>query len=132
MAKVTINGEVFEFDLARKPMDEALAIENALKTPYAQYEQGLAEGSARSLAGFIWLVWRRNGREVPLADILSGAAPIDLAALEIEGEEGEADPTSAAPAASSTTGGGTSASSPTSLGSGPGRSGSSARTSSKT
>ena len=104
MAKVTINGETFGWDPVRKPMAEALAIEEALKIPYVQYEEGLQAGSAKSLAGFVWLVWRRNGREVPLADILSGAVDVDLATLEMEPEEGEADPTSPAQTASSTTG----------------------------
>lgn len=112
MAKVTINGEVFEWDPVRKPMSEALAIEKALGIPYVQYEEGLANGSARSLAGFVWLVWRRNGREVDLADILSGAVDIDLNGLEMQPDEGEAGPTSPVPAALSTTGADTSASSP--------------------
>lgn len=112
MAKVTINGEVFEFDPARRPMSEALAIEEGLKIPYVQYEEGLAAGSARSLAGFVWLVWRRNGRDVPLADILSGAVDVDLTTLEMQPDEGEADPTSPAPAASGTTAADISASSP--------------------
>ena len=121
MAKVTVNGEVFEWDPVRKPMSEALAVENALKIPYVQYEQGLQEGSARSLAAFIWLVWRRNGRDVPLEDILSGAVEVDLAGLDIEPEEGETGPTNPIPAASSTTGASTSASSPKSSTSAPGR-----------
>jgi len=127
--KVTINGEVFGFDPVRKPMAEALAIENALKMPYAKYEEGLREGSARSVAGFIWLVWRRNGRDVPLADILSGTVPIDLNDLEIEPEEGEtgegeAGPTTPTPAASPSTDGATSARSRKSSTSAPGSGGS--------
>jgi hypothetical protein len=122
VAKVTVNGEVFEFDPVRKPMAEALAIEDALKIPYAQYEEGLGKGSARSIAGFVWLVWRRNGKDVPLADILSGAVDIDLSTLEIEAADGEADPTTPTPAASSTTGAGTSARSPKSSTSAPGKS----------
>ena len=113
--KVTINGEVFEFDPARKPLSEALAIENALKVPYAKYEEGLRDGSARSVAGFIWLVWRRNGRDVPLADILSGAVDVDLATMDTDGGEedeggGEAaGPTIPTPAVSSSIAAGTSA-----------------------
>src|SRR5262245_38364036 len=107
-------------------MAEALAIEKGLKIPYAQYEQGLSEGSAVSLAGFCWLVWRRNGRDVPLEDILSGGVDIDLATLDIEGdEEGEAGPTNPGPAASSPTAAGTSGSSPRSSASAPGKSASS-------
>ena len=121
MAKVTVNGEVFKWDPARKPMSEALAIENVLKIPYIQYEEGLQKGSARCLAGFIWLVWRRNGRDIPFEDILSGAADVDLASLDIEPEEGETGPTNPIPAASSTTGASTSASSPKSSTSAPGK-----------
>ena len=103
MAKVTVNGEVFGFDLNRKPMSEALAVEEALKCRYADWEADLAAGSARALAGFIWLVWRRDGRDVPLADILAGKVEIDLDTLNIEADEGEEDPTPPPPEPSDTT-----------------------------
>jgi hypothetical protein len=113
VAKVTVNGEVFEFDMSQKPMSEALAVEKALGMPYARYDEGLREGFARSMAGFIWLVWRRNGRDVKFADIESGAVDIDLDTLDIDdGEEVEAGPTTPTPPASSTTAAGTSARSP--------------------
>jgi hypothetical protein len=131
LAKVTINGEVFDWDHARRPMSEALAIENGLKCNFAQWETDLQAGSARAMCGFIWLVWRRDGRDIALDDILSGKVDIDLATLDIETDEGEADPTTPIPAALSTTGGGTSESSPRSSTSGPSRSASSARTSSR-
>ena len=121
MAKVTINGEVFEWDPGRAPMSEALAIEEGLKIPYVQYEEGLNRGSARSLAGFIWLVWRRNGRDVPLADILSGAVEVDLNTLDMQSDEGETGPTLPPPTASATTAASTSASSPKSSASGRGK-----------
>jgi len=95
VAKVTINGEVFSWDPARKPLSEALAIEAGLKCRYVDYETDLAAGSARALAGFIWLVWRRNGRDVPLEDT----------------SEDGAGPTTPPPGRSPTTGTGTSASS---------------------
>jgi len=112
--KVTINGEVFDFDPTRKPLAEALAVEKALGMPYARYEEGLRDGSARSVAGFIWLVWRRNGRDVPFADIESGAVNVDLDTLEMDDDdpEGGAPPTGPTPPVSSTTAAGTSARSP--------------------
>lgn len=132
MAKVTVNGEVFHWDPTRKPMSEALAIEHGLKCNYAQWESDLQAGSARAICGFIWLVWRRDGRDVSLADILDGKIEIDLSDLSIEPEdEGEADPTTLIPAASNTTGSDISASSPRSSGSARGRSASSTRASSK-
>jgi hypothetical protein len=103
VAKVTINGEVFDFDTSRRPMSEALAIENGLHCTYAKWETDMEAGSARAMCGFIWLVWRRNGKDVNLADILSGEVEIDLTALEIEPDEGEADPTSPPPEPSDTT-----------------------------
>jgi hypothetical protein len=111
VAKVTINGEVFAWDPARKPLSEALAIENGLKCRYADWEADLQAGSARALAGFIWLVWRRNGRDEDLAEILSGGTEVDLDGLSIEDDAEEAGPTTPAPGRSPTTGTGTSASS---------------------
>jgi len=93
VAKVTINGEVFEWDGSRKPLSEALLLEDGLKCRYADWETDLQAGSARALAGFIWLVWRRNGREEDLGKILSGETEIDLDGLSIEADEGEAGPT---------------------------------------
>ena len=125
MAKVTIGGEVFEYDLARKPLEEALAIEEALKCRYVDWENDLRAGSARGIAGFVWLVWRRNGRDVPIGDILSGAVDVDLGVLDVDtGDEGEPGPTSPPPDPSPATGGTTSASSPKPSTSGPGKSGS--------
>lgn len=130
MAKVTINGEVFGFDTSHKPMSEALALEQALKCRYADWETDLQAGSARAMCGFIWLVWRRDGRDVPLEDILDGKVEIDLGSLSIEADEGEADPTSQPPGLSSTTGNGTSPRSANSE-SAPGKSSGSTRASSR-
>lgn len=111
MAKVTINGEVFAYDGGRKPLADCLAIERALKVPYAQVEAGLAEGRADSLAAFMWLVWQQNGRDVSLADLLDGKVAVDMGAFRVDPEEGETDPTNPTDGPSSTTGDGTSASS---------------------
>jgi hypothetical protein len=123
VAKVTINGEVFGYDISRKPMSEALAIENGLKCRYVDWENDLQAGSARAMCGFIWLVWRRDGRDVSLDDILSGKVEIDLGSLNVEADEGEEDPTGPLPppARSPATGGSTSARSPKSSTSARGR-----------
>ena len=110
MAKIRINGELFDFDRDYKPMAEALVLEKTLGTTYGQWEQDLAEGSARAIAGLIWLVWRRNGREVDFADIESGAVDVNLAAFGAEDEEAPPGPTTGpvGQEASPTTGPGTS------------------------
>ena len=99
MAKVTISAdgvtETFEFDRSHKPLSEMIALEKALGITYGQWEGELAEGSARALAGFCWLILRRDGRDVTFADIENGTVAIDLAAFDVEQdpEPEEADPT---------------------------------------
>lgn len=106
MAKVRINGEYYEFDQADRPLHEAIAIEKTLGIRYAQYQDDLVEGSARALAGFIWLVLRRSGKDVPFADIESGAYQVDRDDFRIESDP-EPDPTGLPTEASSSTGGAT-------------------------
>lgn len=128
MAKVTINGELFDFDQSKRPIFEALEIERGLKMRYADWETELAGGSARALCGFIWMVWHRDGRDVKLDDILSGAAEVNLAEVSIEPQEGDAGPTSLPPDPSSTTAAATSGPSPRSSASSPGSGSTSSRT----
>jgi hypothetical protein len=122
LAKVHINGEIFDFDRDRRPMSEMIALEKELGVNYGQWETDMAAGSARALAGMIWLVWRRNGRDVDFADIESGKAEIDYLTFEVENDAAPVDPTTRP--GSSTTGGDTSPRSARS-GSGRGKSGSS-------
>lgn len=136
MLKVTINGEVFAFDRDHRPLAEAIALEKVLGMRYAQYQQELAGGSARALAAFVWLVWRRDGRDIQFADIESGNVPVAEEDVLIEDTDGEAepnpaDPTVAAPAGTPGTGTATSASSPSGSASARGKSGSSTSTTSK-
>ena len=109
MAKVRIGEERFDYDFNSQPLSEMLALEKALGTTYGQWSADRQAGSARAIAGLIWLIWLRNGRTVDFADIESGKVPMDLADWEIE-DTGEAPgPTSPPTEASNTTGEGTSA-----------------------
>ena len=98
MIKVTINGEVFSHDHDRYPIAEAITLEEKLGMPFYAWKTGLYAGSAKSVAGLVWLVFKRNGKDLPMADILSGA--YDLAwedvGFEEEGGEGPTDPPSSA------------------------------------
>jgi hypothetical protein len=117
VAKVTINGEMFDFDQTKRPMLEALTIEHELKMRYADWETELQGGSVKALVGFVWMVWHRDGRlidgePITVADILSGKAEVNLAEVNIEADEGEADPTTPPPDPSPTTAPNTAARSP--------------------
>lgn len=132
MAKITINGEVFDFDFAHRPMSEALALEHALGMRYADWESELAAGSMKAMCGLVWLIWRRDGRQVELGDILSGEVEIDLGglldslqALAAEAQEPDpTDPGGTRPDRTQATGRNTSPSSRSHSASGRGRSGS--------
>ena len=130
MAKIRINGEAFDWDSTYHPMSEALAVEQATGMRYVDWENELAAGSMKAMCAFVWLVWRRHGRDVPLEDI-GDKIEIDLAellaSLMESRQEDEPDPTSgaspvpSAPAATPTTGGNTSRSSRSTSASGRGR-----------
>lgn len=75
--KIIIGGEAFEYDPDRYLMSEALAIEKAWGRRYSEFQQELGAGSAEAWATLAWAVWRRNGREVELQDILDGKVDFD-------------------------------------------------------
>jgi hypothetical protein len=140
MAKININGEVFDYDFDHRPMSEALALEQAAGMRYAEWETELGAGSMKAMAALVWLVWRRDGRGIELKDILSGDVEVDLMplldSLQAAAEEAQAGPTSPGPAASGpggtpTTGTATSPSSPASSASARGRPGSSTQPTSR-
>ena len=105
-------------------MSEALAVEKVYERRYAEWQTDLSAGSAKALCVLAWLIWRRDGRDVPFGDILDGKADFDL--MEMMGSLAEAadaetaaapDPTPpSAPAGTRTTGTGTSRSSRKSTG----------------
>ena len=101
MTKVTIGGETYDFDGQKQPMSEALAIEHVYKRRYAEWQEDLQAGSAKAFCVLAWIIWRREGRDVPFADIIDGKIDFDLVEMlnsmaesaEAEKAEAEADPT---------------------------------------
>ena len=109
MAKVTINGEVYDYDPALRPMTEILAIEEGLGCTWTEWEVDLQKGSAKALCGMVWSVLHRNGRAVTIKDLLDGTFEVNLADFKVEQNEGDADPTNPGPDPSRSTAAGTSA-----------------------
>jgi hypothetical protein len=135
--KVSIGGQVYEYDGTKAPMHEALWIEHVYKRNYGQWQIDLSEGSAKAFIMLACLIWRREGRNVDTAyqDVLDGKVDFDLgemsrsmaeSALAEEKAQAEADPMpSSVPAGTPGTGTGTSPSSPASSTSARGKSASS-------
>jgi hypothetical protein len=95
MAKITVNGETFDFDGQKQPMSEALAIEHVYKRRYAEWQEDLNAGSAKAFCVLAWIIWRREGRDVPFEDIISGKVDFDLNEMVnsmAESAEAEAEP----------------------------------------
>lgn len=134
--KITIGGETFDYDPAHRLMSEALAIEKAWGRRYAEWLEELEAGSAEAVAVFAWVILRREGRDVPLSDILEGKKDFDYFEMQRSLNEAwaqetaqAADPTPGAvpltaPDGTATTRSGTSGGSPRSSASGRGKSGS--------
>ncbi|HET9969069.1 MAG TPA: hypothetical protein VFQ68_12620 [Streptosporangiaceae bacterium] len=127
-------------------MHEALWIEHVYKRRYGEWQQDMEAGSAKALIMLACLVWRRDGRDADAAwrDIMAGDLDFDLAemlasmqeaaeaaqkAAEAEGPTTPGTPRD--PDGSVTTSRVTSASSPSTSTSPPGRSASSKSKNSK-
>jgi hypothetical protein len=95
--KIVLAGESFEYDGSKAPMSEALAIERVYERRYAEWQADLAAGSAKAMCVLAWLIWRRDGRDVPFEDILDGKADFDLVemleSMTEAAEAAAADPT---------------------------------------
>jgi len=95
--KIVLAGETYDYDGTKAPMSEALAIERVYERRYAEWQSDLAAGSAKAMCVLAWLIWRRDGREVPFEDILDGKADFDLVEmLESMAESAEAEKAAAA------------------------------------
>lgn len=95
--KIVLAGESFDYDGTKAPMSEALAIERVYGRRYAEWQSDLAAGSAKAMCVLAWLIWRRDGRDVPFDDILDGKADFDLVEmLESMAESAEAEKAAAA------------------------------------
>jgi hypothetical protein len=94
MIKVTIKGEAYSFDNESYALTEAIELEEGLGMAYGEYQRGLVIGSAKALAGFVWLVLKRNDQAVPLADILSGKYALNESDVQVEEEADPTDPPS--------------------------------------
>ena len=125
-------------------MSEALWVEHVYKRRYAEWQEDLSAGSAKAMCVLACLIWRRDGRDVPLQDLLDGTVDFDLmemltsmadAAKEDAAAKAAADggpyAGPSAPAGTHSTATGISPSSPKSSGSARGRSGSSRSRTSK-
>src|SRR5262249_616080 len=132
MAKITINGEVFDFDFAHRAMSEAFALEHALGMRYGYWESGLDAGWMKTRSGLVWGSGGGEGWQVEVGEMLGGEVEIDLGglldslqALAAEAQEPDpTDPGGTRPDRTQATGRNTSPSSRSHSASGRGRSGS--------
>lgn len=83
MRKVWINEELFA-DEGETGLVDAVALEEATGMTYARWQVALNEGSAKALAAYAWLLWRRAGKQVAFADVLDGTVPLNLEGMRFD------------------------------------------------
>lgn len=88
MAKVTIDGQVYDYDSTKMLNTEAIALQKVTGMKIPQWTAALQEGDAFALTALVWLLWRRNGREVPFDEVEFDIGSMDLEADEEEVPEG--------------------------------------------
>jgi hypothetical protein len=94
VAKVTIDGQVFDYDPNRMLNTEAIAVQKVTGMRMKEWSAALEEGDAFALTGLVWLLWRRSGHEVAFDEV-----EFDIGSIRIEEDAdlgAEADPTEAA------------------------------------
>lgn len=105
--KIILGGETFDYDGRVQPMSEALAIEKMYEKRYVQWQEDLNNGLLEAFCILAWVIWRRDGRDVPYGDIIEGKADFDVNEMVkslMDGWAAEADAAKAAAAAADPTG----------------------------
>lgn len=86
MAKVTIDGQAFDYDPTRMLNTEAIALQKVTGMRMQEWTTLLTEGDAFALTGLVWLLWRRAGREVSFDEV-----EFDIGSISLEEDEPEAE-----------------------------------------
>lgn len=97
MAKVTIDGQVYDYDPNRMLNTEAIALQKVTGMRMQEWTTALTQGDAFALTGLVWLLWRRAGREVLFDEV-----EFDIGSISMDDDhepEVEPDPTEAVEAA---------------------------------
>jgi hypothetical protein len=88
MPKVTVDGQVYDYDPSKMLNTEAIALQKVTGMTVPEWTTALQTGDAYALTGLVWLVYRRNGREVAFDEV-----EFDIGGLELAEDEEPADPT---------------------------------------
>lgn len=84
--KITIDGQGYDYDPSRLLNTEAIALQKVTGLRISEWTQQMQQGDAYALTGLVWLLWRRNGREVAFDDV-----EFDMGSIDIQDDEAEAE-----------------------------------------
>jgi len=94
--KITVDGQVYDYDPAKMLNTEAIALQKVTGMRMTEWTTALTEGDAFALTGLVWLLWRRNDRDVSFDEVEFDIGSIDLQddepAPEVPTEADEAAP----------------------------------------
>jgi hypothetical protein len=86
--KLTVDGEVYEYDPGRLMNVEAMHLERVTGMTIPEWSNALTKGSTLALTALVQMVWKRAGRAVPFEEVV-----FDLGALEMQSDEPTDEPT---------------------------------------
>ena len=75
--KLTIDGEVFEFDASRMTNVEGMAIEKATGLLYAEWAEALSKGSMMAQTALVWVIKKRQEPTLRFDDVVFTTVEID-------------------------------------------------------
>jgi len=79
--KITLNGEVYEYDGSKPKVSEALAIEEAYGRRYVEWQADMQAGGVKALCTLAWFIWQQHGRDMTVPDGQGGNRPVTVGDL---------------------------------------------------
>jgi hypothetical protein len=86
VAKVTVDGQVYDYDPERMLNTEAIALQKVTGFTISEWLKALQKEDAFALTALVWLLWRRSGREVEFDEV-----EFDIGQLDIEDDKADED-----------------------------------------
>lgn len=84
--KITVAGQVYEYDPERLLNTEAIALQRHTGFTPPEFGERLGKGDAIAMTGLVWLLWRREGKHVRWEDV-----EFDFADFQVDTEDEEAE-----------------------------------------
>ena len=91
--KITVDGELFEFDMDRMTNVEGMAVERATGMLFSEWAAALEKGSMLAITALVWVIQKRANPPLKFVDV---SYEMSSLVVDQDEDEAEADPKDAA------------------------------------